>query len=132
LPPGTELRDLGEHRLKDLTRPDHIFQLVILDVPSDFPPLNTLDARPNNLPIQRSPLVGRDAELQTVRRLLLRGDVGLLTLTGPGGIGKTRLALQVAAEVIDELENGAFFISLANITDPTLVVVAAAIAQSLV
>ena len=124
------LRDLGEHLLKDLQQPEHIFQLVVPGLPSDFPPLKTLDARPNNLPGQRSS-TGRpgDAEVASVQRLLLREDVGLLTLTGPGGIGKTRLALQVAAELIDAFPDGVFFVSLAHITDPPLV--APAIAQTL-
>jgi predicted ATPase/class 3 adenylate cyclase len=131
LPQLVTLTDMGEHRLKDLQQPEHIYQLVILDLPStsSFPPLNTLDARPNNLPFQRSPMVGRAVELESIRRLLLRADVGLLTLTGPGGIGKTRLALQVAAELIDEFEDGVFFVSLANIADPDLV--SSAIAQTL-
>jgi predicted ATPase/class 3 adenylate cyclase len=129
LPEGVSLRDLGEHLLRDLQQPGHIFQLVVADLPSDFPPLKTLDARPNNLPSQRTMLVGRDAEVASIQSLLLRDDVGLLTLTGPGGIGKTRLALQVAAELIDEFPDGVYFVSLAHITDPNLV--APAIAQTL-
>ncbi len=99
LPSGLELRDLGEHSLKDLQRPERIFQLNVAGVPSEFPTLKTLDPRKNNLPSQRSPLVGRERELAAIRTLLLRGEVGLLTLTGPGGIGKTRLSLQVAADL---------------------------------
>jgi predicted ATPase/class 3 adenylate cyclase len=124
-----ELRDLGEHLLRDLQQPQRIFQLVVPGLPADFPPLKTLDAHPNNLPGQRSPLVGRRSEVEAVQRLLLRDDVGLLTLTGPGGIGKTRLGLQVAAEVGDKFQDGVFFVSLAHITDPTLV--APAIGQTL-
>ncbi|MDQ3706233.1 MAG: adenylate/guanylate cyclase domain-containing protein [Chloroflexota bacterium] len=129
LPGGVELRDLGEHQLKDLQQPEHIFELVVPGLPSDFPPLKTLDTRPNNLPTQRSPLVGREAILATVQRLLLSDGVGLLTLTGPGGMGKTRLALQIAAELIDQFQDGVFFVPLAHITDPVLV--APAIAQTL-
>ncbi|HEY0070409.1 MAG TPA: tetratricopeptide repeat protein, partial [Chloroflexia bacterium] len=129
LPVDIELRDLGEHHLKDLQEPEHVFQLVVPGLPLDFPPLKTLDARPNNLPGQRSPLVGRGAILATVQHLLLRGDVGLLTITGPGGMGKTRLALQVAAELVDQFQDGVFFVPLAHITDPILV--APAIAQTL-
>src|SRR5919199_4441699 len=77
-----ELRDLGVHRLKDLQRPEHIYQLVIPGLPADFPALTTLDARPNNLPVQRDPLIGRERELAAVAGLLLRDDVGLVTLTG--------------------------------------------------
>jgi predicted ATPase len=120
LPAGVELRDLGEHLLRDLQQPEHIFQLVVPSLPSDFPPLKTLDARPNNLPGQRSPLVGRERELAAVRSLLLRDDVGLVTLTGPGGIGKTRLALQVAADLIDEFPDGVYFVALAPVTDTAL------------
>lgn len=114
LPDGITVRDLGEHRLKDLQRPEHIFQLVAPDLPSDFPPLRTLDNRPNNLPFQRSLLIGRERELDAIQQLLLRPEVGLLTLVGPGGIGKTRLALQVAAELVDRFSDGVFFVSLAS------------------
>ena len=120
LPAGVQLRDLGEHLLRDLQQPEHIFQLIAPGLPSDFPPIKTLDARPNNLPSQRSPLVGRERELATVRSLLLRDDVGLVTLTGPGGIGKTRLALQVAADLIDEFPDGVYFVALASTTDTAL------------
>ena len=129
LPPGIELRDLGEHQLRDLQQPEHVFQLVVPGLPADFPPLKTPDARPNNLPIQRSPLVGRGDALANVQHLLLRDDVGLLTVTGPGGMGKTRLTLQVATELIDHFRDGVFFVSLSHIADPTLV--APAIAQAL-
>lgn len=122
LPLGVYFLDLGEHRLKDLQRPEHIFQLVIPGLPAEFPPIKTLDVHPNNLPIQRNFLVGREGELAAARQLLLRDDVGLLTLVGPGGIGKTTFALQIAAEVADRFEDGVFFVSLAPITNPDLVV----------
>src|SRR5205807_10342562 len=89
----------------------------------------TLDSRPNNLPMQRGPLIGREKELDAVQKLLLREDVGLLTLTGPGGAGKTRLSLQAAAELIEHFEDGVFFVPLAPISNPDLV--ASAIAQPL-
>src|SRR5215212_6705885 len=88
LPPGVALRDLGERRLKDLTRPEQIFQLVVPDLPADFPPLRTLDAHPTNLPAQPTALVGREREVAAVCARLRLPDVRLLTLTGPGGTGK--------------------------------------------
>jgi predicted ATPase/class 3 adenylate cyclase/Arc/MetJ-type ribon-helix-helix transcriptional regulator len=126
LPTGVTLRDLGEHRLKDLRQPKHLYQLVIPGLPSEFPPLMSLDASPNNLPIQLTSFIGRAKELGEVRQLLSEGR--LLTLTGPGGSGKTRLALQVASEVLEHF-HGVFFVALAPITDSGLV--ASAIAQSL-
>ena len=120
-PEGTQLRDLGERRLKDLFRPERVFQMASAGLPSTFPPLKTLDARLNNLPTQPTPLVGRERELLEVCDLLRREEVRLLTLTGPGGTGKTRLGLQIAAELLDEFEDGAFFVALAPITEPAFV-----------
>jgi predicted ATPase/class 3 adenylate cyclase len=117
-PEGTALRDLGERRLKDLERPERIFQLVVDDLEAEFPPLRTLDARPHNLPAQETPLVGRERELKAVRDLVLRQGIRLVTLTGPGGTGKTRLALQVAAEVIDAFRDGVFFVNLTSVREP--------------
>ncbi|HET9223432.1 MAG TPA: tetratricopeptide repeat protein [Roseiflexaceae bacterium] len=129
LPPDLELRDLGSHRLKDLTYPEHIFQLIAPDLPADFPALRTLTTHQANLPIQPTPLVGREREVAFVRDRLRQDDVRLLTLTGPGGVGKTRLALQVAAEVVDDFSDGVFFVDLASVRDASLVV--ARIAQVL-
>jgi predicted ATPase/class 3 adenylate cyclase len=126
---GTALVDLSEHRLKDLIRPERIYQLVALGLPSEFPPPRTLDRHPHNLPIERTPLIGREREVQSVSDLLARDDVPLVTLTGPGGIGKTRLGLQVAANLIDRYEDGVFLVELAPISDPALV--ASTIAQTL-
>ncbi len=122
LPAGVSLRDLGVHRLKDLQRPGHLFQLVISGLPAAFPPLKTLSTYPNNLPVQLTPLVGREKEVASLGQLLRRQDVRLVTLTGPGGIGKTRLALQVAAEMSDLFAHGIYFVDLAPLNDPTLVI----------
>ena len=94
LPPGVTLRDLGEHRLKDLTQPERIFQLLIEGCPSEFPALRTLDRTPNNLPTQLTTFIGREKEIREGLKLLDR--TRLLTLTGPGGTGKTRLSIQAA------------------------------------
>jgi hypothetical protein len=120
LPRGAALRDLGEHRLKDLIRPERIFQVVAPDLPFDFPPLRTLDRYTHNLPAQPTPLIGREAELGAVCGLLRQESVRLLTLTGPGGIGKARLSLQAAAELLDDFRDGVFFVPLAPIRDPQL------------
>ena len=122
LPDGVSLRDLGEHCLKDLQRPSHLFQLVIADLPADFPPLKTLDSRPNNLPVQLTPLIGREQEGAAVQNLLQREDMRLVTLTGPGGTGKTRLGLQVAADLSDLFPDGVYFVNLAPLSDPALVI----------
>src|SRR6266498_3573152 len=126
LPPGVELRDMGAQRLKDLTRPEHIFQIVAADLSNDFPPLKTLDRRPHNLPAQPTALIGREKEVASVCSLLRRADARLVTLTGPGGTGKTRLGLQVAAELLDDFKDGVWFVNLAPIGDPNLVAATAA------
>jgi predicted ATPase/class 3 adenylate cyclase len=136
LPPDTELRNLGLHRLKDLSRPEQIFQLVVPDLPDAFPSLNTLNMRHTNLPAQPTALIGRDREVATVCAQLRRNankgrgsEVRLVTLTGTGGTGKTRLGFQVAAELLDTFIDGVYFVNLAPISDLTLV--ASAIAQTL-
>ena len=96
LPDGVTIRDLGTHRLKDIAHPERLFDVVIDGLPADFPQLKTLDARPNNLPLQLTSFVGRDVEIDETVRLL--DDHRLVTLTGPGGTGKTRLAVAVASE----------------------------------
>ena len=122
LPVGASLRDMGVHRLKDLQQPEPIFQLVISGLPDDFPPLKTLDIHKNNLPTQPTPLIGRDKDLTAARQILLRKEVRIVTLTGAGGSGKTRLAIQIAAELIEDFSDGVYFCPLASIRDPGLVI----------
>ncbi|MCA1678995.1 MAG: adenylate/guanylate cyclase domain-containing protein, partial [Actinobacteria bacterium] len=119
---AVSLRDLGEHRLKDLTHPQRIYQLAIPGLENDFPALKTLEARPTNLPIQPTPLIGREQQVTEAVSLVRREGIRLVTLTGAGGTGKTRLALQVAAELLGDFEDGVFFVDLAPITDPQLFV----------
>ncbi len=118
LPEGSDLRDLGVHRLKDLTGPEHLFQLTHVALSADFPPLATLDLRPNNLPVQVSEFFGRESELETIRVMLEDPATRLVTLTGPGGTGKTRLGIQVGAELLDRYRDGAFFIDLSSEREP--------------
>ena len=124
LPGGASLRDLGVHHLRGLADPERLHQLVVDGLASDFPPPRTLDARPNNLPLQLTSFVGREEVIAEVERLL--GQARLLTLTGPGGSGKTRLALQVAAELLTRFQDGACFVDLSPVTDPALVPAAVA------
>jgi predicted ATPase/class 3 adenylate cyclase/Tfp pilus assembly protein PilF len=119
LPDGVTVRDIGEHRLKDLRQPKHLYQLVIRGLPSDFPPLKSLDASLNNLPIQLTSFIGREKEITEIKQAI--SEHRLVTLIGPGGSGKTRLALQVAAEMIEQFRAGVFFVALEPITDPGLV-----------
>jgi predicted ATPase/class 3 adenylate cyclase len=121
LPPGVTLRDLGEHPLRDLYRPERVFQLLHPDLPVDFPPIRTLATHPNNLPPQQTPFVGREEQIARAFALLSRSDVRLVTITGPGGVGKTRLALQVAADLLDAFPDGAWFVDLSTLADASLV-----------
>ena len=117
-------RDLGVHRLKDLSEPERLFQVLAEGLRLEFPALKTLDNRPTNLPIQGAPLVGREKELGELERLVEQGRI--VTLTGPGGVGKTRLALHLGAELVDAFSNGVYFISLAPVQDAKLVLPAIA------
>jgi len=119
LPDGGGLRDLGAHRLRDLREPEHLYQVSAPGLPEAFPPLATLDARPNNLPSQLTSFVGRVAELTAAGGLLAMNR--LVTLTGPGGTGKTRLSLQVAAQSVDDFPDGVFFVPLETVRDAGLV-----------
>jgi predicted ATPase/class 3 adenylate cyclase len=120
LPAGMSLAELGEHRLKDLFRPERVFQLSAPGLPVEFPPLRTLDTYRNNLPLQPTPLVGREKEVSEVCDLLRGTETRLLTLTGPGGTGKTRLALQAAADLLDDFPDGTFFVPLATLSEAEL------------
>ena len=110
LPPGVRLLDLGEHVLKSLVAPEHLYQVVTEGLPRDFPALRTLDARPNNLPRQLTTFIGREREVQEARRILETAP--LLTLTGPGGVGKTRIALELAGDLLAQFDGGAWFVEL--------------------
>ncbi len=121
---GVTLRDLGQHRLKDLQRPERIYQLDHDDLPADFPPLRSLEAFAHNLPIQLSSFIGREREIAELKRLLSdpARSARLLTITGPGGGGKTRLALQVAADVLHRYPDGVFLAELETVTNAERVV----------
>ena len=119
-PTGVALRDLGEHTLRSLARPERVYQLIAPGLPDDFPPLNSPATRPNNLPAVLTPFIGRERELREVSDLL--DNSRLLTLTGPGGTGKTRLAQQVAVERLDAYADGAWLVELAPLADPGLLV----------
>src|SRR5439155_2798685 len=113
--------ELGEHRLKELSAAQLLYQLQIDGVAQEFPALKTLRNRPTNLPVQLTPLIGRERELAEVTALLREEGARLLTLTGTGGTGKTRLALQAAADAVEVFVDGVFFVSLAPIRDQELV-----------
>jgi predicted ATPase/class 3 adenylate cyclase/Tfp pilus assembly protein PilF len=119
LPPQVTLKDLGLHRLKDLLQPEPVFQLLHPDLPSEFPPLKSLDTIRTNLPIQVTSFIGREEERETARRLL--STTRLLTLVGTGGAGKTRLSLEVGADLLDEFSDGVWLVELAALADPALV-----------
>ena len=119
LPSGVGLRDLGEHRLRDLERPEHLWQLAIDGLPSEFPPIGSYGETPNNLPTRLTTFLGREAEIAEVAALLASNR--LLTLTGPGGTGKTRLSLEVAGRSLAAFPEGVYFVELSTITEPELV-----------
>ena len=127
LPPNVTLRDLGEHRLKDLAEPERLFQVVVDGLETDFPPLSTLDGVLNNLPRRLTTFLGREREIAEVLGLLEGSR--LLTLTGPGGTGKTRLSLEVATRSLERYPDGIFFVELSPVTEVEMV--AATIAQAL-
>ncbi len=119
VPARARLDDLGEHRLKDMVRPEHVYQLTLIDSLDSFPTLQSLDSFPNNLPIQLTSFIGREREIAEAKNLL--STERLLTFTGSGGTGKSRLSMQVAAEVLPDFRDGAWLVELAALTDPALV-----------
>jgi predicted ATPase/class 3 adenylate cyclase len=119
LPADVTLHDVGEQRLKGLLNPEHLWQLIAPDLRQDFPPLQSLNAIPSNLPVQLTSFIGREREIAEVRQALTAHR--LVTLTGSGGTGKTRLSLQIAAEVLDHFEHGVWFVELAPLVDPDLI-----------
>jgi predicted ATPase len=119
LPTGVTLRELGPHRLKDLSAAESLAQLIIDGLRYEFPPLRTLDRAPHNLPVQLTGFVGRELEVAEARELLSR--TRLLTMTGPGGTGKTRLSLQVASECVEDYPGGLWFVALETVRDAELV-----------
>jgi class 3 adenylate cyclase len=119
LPEGVALRDLGEHSLKDLIRPERIYQVIAQGLSDDYPPLKTVHARPHYLPLPATPFVGREAELARIEALLQDPRCRLISLVGPGGSGKTRLAIEAAAQTVDPrsppaFPDGAYFVDLVS------------------
>ena len=119
LPDGVVLRDLGLHRFKDFPDPSRLYDLVIPGMPSDFAQLRTLDARPTNIPSERTSFVGRTEEVARLEEML--GDTRLVTIIGPGGTGKTRLSIRVALQVLDRFADGAFLVDLSAVADAGVV-----------
>src|SRR5437588_5928418 len=129
LPEGVGLKDLGSHRLRDLGRPEHVYQVIHPALAADFPALRHLDSVPNNLPVQLTSFIGREPELAVLHKLL--GETRMLTLTGAGGCGKTRLALELAARVLEQHSDGAWLVDLSSVADPKAVATAVAAAVGL-
>ncbi|MCC7103813.1 MAG: adenylate/guanylate cyclase domain-containing protein [Chloroflexi bacterium] len=121
LPEDVDLRDMGEHRLRDLIHPERLYQVMTADLPTDFPALRYVQARLTNLPVPPTTFIGRERELAEISDLLVQDDVRLLTLAGPGGIGKTRLAVEAARRLIDREQLTVAFVELAPIADLGLV-----------
>jgi class 3 adenylate cyclase len=117
LPPTIRLHDLGQHRLKHLANPEHIFQAIVPGLPAHFPALKTLTARPTNVPSPLTPFIGQAQELVTILAILRRPNVRLLTLSGPAGVGKSRLAMQAATDLLAEFPDGAFWVPLDDVRE---------------
>jgi hypothetical protein len=119
LPEQVSLRDMGEHQLKGLVNPDHLWQPFAPDLPADFPPLQSLKTIPNNLPVQLTSFIGREKEMAEIKQALV--EHRLVTLTGSGGAGKSRLSLQVAADTLEQFRNGIWLVELAPLAEPDLI-----------
>ena len=119
LPPQAQLMNMGECTLKDIVHPEQLYQLTATDLPSEFPPLKTLESFNHNLPTQLTSFIGREKEIDELKKLI--ADYRMITLTGSGGAGKTRLALQVAANLLSGFAGGIWFVELAPLADPALV-----------
>ena len=117
LPEPAGLRFMGDHRLKDLTRPEGVYQLTHPDIPVEFPPIKSLDSHPHNLSVQSGLLIGREKELGIIQGKVLASKSRVVSITGTGGMGKTRISLQTAAELIERFRNGVFFVDLTLITE---------------
>jgi predicted ATPase len=126
MPDGVALLDMNEHRLKGLLNPEHLWQVLAADLVQEFPALQSLNSIPNNLPLQLTSFIGRETELGEIKRLVENNR--FVTLTGSGGVGKTRHALQISAEVLDDFPDGAWFIELASVSDSATVISAVATA----
>ncbi|MDQ2651467.1 MAG: adenylate/guanylate cyclase domain-containing protein, partial [Chloroflexota bacterium] len=124
-PDNAAMVDLGRHRLRDLLEAEPVFQVSVPGLPDEFPPLRSLDGSPHNLPVQPTRLVGREADLARVHDALRSGD-RLISLLGPGGVGKSRLSVQVGADELDNFPDGVWWVPLASVTDPNLVLEAIA------
>ncbi|MGE5849259.1 MAG: tetratricopeptide repeat protein, partial [Candidatus Methylomirabilota bacterium] len=129
LPEGVSLRDLGRHQLKDLPETEHLYQVIVPSLASDFPPLRTVPSRTSTLPTPPNELIGREEEVEALKQLLLRQAVRVITLTGPGGTGKSRLALELAAGLAADFADGVYFVGLGALSDPGLL--ASSIAMTL-
>jgi predicted ATPase/class 3 adenylate cyclase len=120
LPTDVSLLDLGEHHLKDLVRSEHIFQLNVRGLPFEFPPLKTLNITPNNLPLQLTSFIGREREIEEIRKLIAASR--MVTLTGSGGTGKTRLSIEVGVQELASFANGVWLVELAPLSDPAQII----------
>jgi predicted ATPase len=128
LPKHTSLRDLGKHHMKGMTQVEHLFQLISPDLPADFPPLHTQDLAPHNLPLRMTSFIGRESETESIKALL--SETRLVTLTGSGGVGKSRLAVEIGHQVLEEYSSGVWLVELASLSDPQLLQQAVADALS--